>query len=99
MASSEGGRAELETVLTRINNSRFAFQASIYTQNLDRALRFVERVPAGSVLINESAAFRADWMPSSSLKHSGQGVRGVLPSMMELSYEKLVVTKSMSLMP
>ncbi|MES2744829.1 MAG: aldehyde dehydrogenase family protein [Bdellovibrionota bacterium] len=90
---------ELETTLTRINNSRFAFQASIYTQNLDRALRFVERVPAGAVLINESAAFRADWMPSSSLKHSGQGVRGILPSMMELSYEKLVVTKSMSLNP
>lgn len=90
---------ELETVLARINSSRFAFQASIYTQNLDRALRFVERVPAGAVLINESAAFRADWMPSSSLKHSGQGVRGILPSMMELSYEKLVVAKSMSLMP
>lgn len=90
---------EIETTLTRINNSRFAFQASIYTQNLDRALRFVERVPAGAVLINESAAFRADWMPSSSLKHSGQGVRGILPSMLELSYEKLVVTKSMSLMP
>lgn len=88
---------ELETTLTRINNSRFAFQASIYTQNLDRALRFVERVPAGAVLINESAAFRAEWMPSSSLKHSGQGVRGILPSMMELSYEKLVITKSMSL--
>lgn len=90
---------ELETTLSRINNSRFAFQASIYTQNLDRAMRFMERVPAGAVLINESAAFRADWMPSSSLKHSGQGVRGILPSMMELSYEKLVVTKSMSLIP
>lgn len=90
---------DLETTLTRINNSRFAFQASIYTQNLDRALRFMERVPAGAVLINESAAFRADWMPSSSLKHSGQGVRGILPSMMELSYEKLVVTKSISLIP
>lgn len=89
---------ELESCMTRINNSRFAFQASIYTQNLDRALRFVERVPAGAVLINESTAFRADWMPSSSLKHSGQGVRGVLPSMMELSYEKLVVTRSISLM-
>ncbi|RYZ55657.1 MAG: aldehyde dehydrogenase family protein [Proteobacteria bacterium] len=90
---------ELETVLARINNSRFAFQASIYTQNIDRGLRFMERVHAGAVMINESAAFRADWMPSSSLKHSGQGVRGVLPSMMELSYEKLVVTKSSSLMP
>ncbi len=90
---------DLETVLSRINTSRFAFQASIYTQNLDRALRFVERVHAGAAMINESAAFRADWMPSSSLKHSGQGVRGVLPSMMEMSYEKLVVTKSVSLNP
>jgi acyl-CoA reductase-like NAD-dependent aldehyde dehydrogenase len=85
---------DLEACLTRINQSRFAFQASIFTQNMARALQFAQKVEASTILVNDHTAFRADWMPFGGRKESGLGVGGILPSMMELSREKLVVLRS-----
>lgn len=85
---------DMEACMTRINQSRFAFQASIFTQTMAKALEFVQRVEAATVLVNDHTAFRADWMPFGGRKESGLGVGGILPSMMELSREKLVIIKS-----
>lgn len=85
---------EFEACIARINQSRFAFQASIFTQNMSKALQFVQKVEASAVLVNDHTAFRADWMPFGGRKESGLGVGGILPSMMELSREKLVIIKS-----
>ncbi|HYX33756.1 MAG TPA: aldehyde dehydrogenase family protein [Oligoflexus sp.] len=84
----------LDECVDRINQSRFAFQAAIFTQNMAKALQFVQQVDASTVLINDHTAFRADWMPFGGRKESGLGVGGILPSMMELSREKLVIIKS-----
>lgn len=90
---------DLEAVIERLNASPFAFQASIYTQNIDKALRFAEAVQAASIMVNEPTTFRSDWMPFGGQKHSGQGVGGILPSMIELSHEKLVLVQSRGLNP
>jgi acyl-CoA reductase-like NAD-dependent aldehyde dehydrogenase len=85
---------DFEACIARINHSRFAFQASIFTQNMAKALQFVQKVEASTVLVNDHTAFRADWMPFGGRKESGLGVGGILPSMMELSREKLVIIRS-----
>jgi acyl-CoA reductase-like NAD-dependent aldehyde dehydrogenase len=85
---------DFEACIGRINQSRFAFQASIFTQTMAKALQFVQRVEAATVLVNDHTAFRADWMPFGGRKESGLGIGGILPSMMELSREKLVIIKS-----
>ncbi len=85
---------DFEACIDRINQSRFAFQASIFTQNMPKALQFTQKVEASTVLINDHTAFRADWMPFGGRKESGLGVGGILPSMMELSREKLVIIRS-----
>lgn len=90
---------DMETVIERLNQSPFAFQASIFTKNLDWALRFAERVPAASVMVNESTTFRTDWMPFAGQRHSGQGTGGILPSMLELSQEKMILIHSKGLNP
>jgi acyl-CoA reductase-like NAD-dependent aldehyde dehydrogenase len=84
----------LEECVEEINQSHFAFQAAIFTQNMAKALQFVQEVDASTVLINDHTAFRADWMPFGGRKQSGQGMGGIQSSMMELSREKLVIMKS-----
>jgi len=84
----------LNECVESINQSRFAFQAAIFTQNMAKALQFVQEIDASTVLINDHTAFRADWMPFGGRKESGQGMGGIQPSMMELSREKLVIMKS-----
>ncbi|WP_141732935.1 aldehyde dehydrogenase family protein [Oligoflexus tunisiensis] len=85
---------DLGACIERINASRFAFQAAIFTQNMAKTLQFVQQVDASTILVNDHTAFRADWMPFGGRKESGLGVGGILPSMMELSREKLVILRS-----
>src|SRR5215468_11053718 len=56
--------AELDDALERANGLPLAFQASVFTNRLDVALRAAERLDAATVLINDHTAFRSDWMQS-----------------------------------
>ena len=42
-------------------------------------------------MINESTAFRVDWMPFGGSKESGLGVGGVKNSILDMTEEKLIV--------
>jgi acyl-CoA reductase-like NAD-dependent aldehyde dehydrogenase len=45
-------------------------------------------------MINDHTAFRIDWMPFGGRKASGLGVGGILPTMIEMTEEKLLVFRS-----
>ncbi len=83
--------------IDRANDSPFAFQAAVFTQNLDVALDTVKRLHAKAVMVNDHTAFRVDWMPFGGAKESGLGVGGILPAMEEMTEEKLMVIKSKAL--
>jgi len=80
--------------INRANALPYAFQASIFTKDLDAALDSVNRLNATAVMVNDHTAFRVDWMPFGGRDASGLGMGGIQYSMHEMSREKLMVMKS-----
>jgi acyl-CoA reductase-like NAD-dependent aldehyde dehydrogenase len=80
--------------IERANSTPFSFQAAVFTRNINTALDTAKRINAATVMINDHTAFRVDWMPFGGRKASGVGVGGILPTMMEMTEEKLLVFRS-----
>lgn len=85
---------DLDDAINRANALEVSFQAAIFTQNIDVALKSVKRLSATAVMVNDHTAFRVDWMPFGGAKASGLGMGGIEHSMIEMSKEKLMVIKS-----
>ena len=83
-----------EEALARANSLDVAFQASVYTKNLDTALELSNKLNASAVMVNDHTAFRVDWMPFGGRDASGIGVGGIQYSMHEMTREKMTVIKS-----
>jgi len=83
-----------QEAIARANSLPYSFQAAVFTKNLDVALDTVNRLNAAAVMVNDHSAFRVDWMPFGGRKVSGMGVGGILPTMKEMTAEKLIVIKS-----
>jgi acyl-CoA reductase-like NAD-dependent aldehyde dehydrogenase len=82
---------ELEDAITAANSLRFAFQAAVFTKDIDVALTTAQRLNASAVMINDHTAFRVDWMPFGGRDESGIGTGGIPYSMREMTREKLMV--------
>ncbi len=85
---------DLDQALERANALPYAFQAAVFTQNIDRALRCAKRLDASAVMINDHTAFRVDWMPFAGLRESGLGVGGIPHTMEEMQIRKMLVFRS-----
>ncbi|AGM25960.1 glyceraldehyde-3-phosphate dehydrogenase [Spiroplasma syrphidicola EA-1] len=59
------------------NDSNFALQASIFTNNLDHAFLIAEQLETGTVNINSKSQRGPDSFPFLGIKDSGQGVQGI----------------------
>ncbi|KTC91150.1 aldehyde dehydrogenase family protein [Fluoribacter dumoffii] len=84
---------KIEQAIHTANSLPFAFQASIFSEELAPALQAAEFLEASTVLINDHSAFRTDWMPFAGLKQSGYGVGGIPWTMKDMSQEKMIVLK------
>ncbi|MDX9791097.1 MAG: aldehyde dehydrogenase family protein [Candidatus Kapabacteria bacterium] len=84
---------KLDDLIELCNSTPFSFQNSIYTKNIDTALNFARKLDSKSVIINDSTAFRVDWMPFGGSKESGFRVGGIKYSINDLVEEKLIVIK------
>ena len=80
--------------IDRANALPYAFQASVFTKDLDTVLDTVSRLNANAVIVNDHTAFRVDWMPFGGRDSSGIGMGGIQYSMHEMTREKLMVIKS-----
>ena len=80
--------------IARANAIPFSFQAAVFTKDIDIALDTVKRLNASAIMINDHTAFRVDWMPFAGRKSSGLGVGGILPTMLEMTEEKMIVFRS-----
>ena len=89
-------RDESEAV-QRANALGMAFQAAVFTRDLDAALALGRGLDAAAVMINDHTAFRVDWMPFAGHKTSGLGTGGIPYAMREMQAEKLVVIRSEAL--
>jgi acyl-CoA reductase-like NAD-dependent aldehyde dehydrogenase len=82
---------ELAQAIDQANSLPLSFQASVFTNDLQVALRAAERLEASAVMINDHTAFRVDWMPFAGRKQSGYGVGGIGPTMHEMTQQKMIV--------
>ena len=82
-----------QKAIEQANSLDVAFQASVFSNNLDVALDTVKRLDAAAVMINDHTAFRVDWMPFGGRRHSGLGVGGIGYTMHDMTQEKLMVIK------
>ena len=89
--------SDIDQAIAQANTLPYAFQAAVFTQNIETAMRAYSRLNASAVMINEHTAFRVDWMPFAGLKHSGLGVGGIPHTMRDMQIEKLMVLQSKEL--
>ena len=87
------GFDDVAEAVARANGLPLAFQAAVYTNDLDRALGLAERLDAGAVMVNDHPAFRVDWMPFAGRHTSGYGVGGIEHTMSDMTQEKMIVVR------
>jgi acyl-CoA reductase-like NAD-dependent aldehyde dehydrogenase len=83
--------SDLDSALAEADSTRYGLQASIYTDDLNHAIRASETLNFGSVLVNESPSFRIDAMPYGGVKDSGNTKEGPASAAAEFSSEQLLV--------
>lgn len=87
------GYSDMDKAIEAANALPFAFQASVFSQHIDRAISAAERLDASAVMINDHTAFRTDWMPFAGRRQSGYGTGGIPATMRDMTQEKLVVLR------
>jgi aldehyde dehydrogenase (NAD+) len=83
-----------EEVMAKANNSEYGLYASVYTKNLDRAMRFAKGLEAGTVGVNCTSPTTAKDLPFGGYKGSGIGREGLLCSMDNFLETKSVMIKT-----
>jgi len=83
-----------DQAIAKANGLDLAFQASIFTKDLDVALDTVKKLNATAVMVNDHTAFRVDWMPFGGRDASGLGLGSIPHSMRDMTREKMMVIKS-----
>jgi acyl-CoA reductase-like NAD-dependent aldehyde dehydrogenase len=82
-----------EEALTAANIHPHAFQAAIYTRDIETIYAAYEAFDASAVMVNDHTAFRDDVMPFAGLSASGLGVGGIPYTIEEMQFEKMLVLK------
>ena len=82
---------ELDAAIDRANALPWAFQAAVFTRDLNTAMHAARRLDASAVMCNEHTAFRVDWMPFAGLRQSGLGVGGIPYTLHDMQVRKLIV--------
>lgn len=85
--------SELDDAIARANSLPTAFQASIFAQDIDIAMRAANRLDASAVMVNDPTAFRTDWMPFAGRRESGYGTGGIPYTMRDMSQEKMILLR------
>lgn len=87
----------VEDALDRANSLPTAFQAAVFTRDVERAMQIANGLDASAVMVNDHTAFRADWMPFAGLRQSGLGTGGIPYTMRDMSVDKMIVLRTDSL--
>ncbi|SLN58369.1 aldehyde dehydrogenase family protein [Oceanibacterium hippocampi] len=88
---------DIDAAIAEANALPYAFQAAVFSRDIDTALHAYARLDASAVMVNDHTAFRVDWMPFAGLRGSGLGVGGIPHTMAEMQIEKMIVFRSKEL--
>ena len=81
----------VEEGIQHVNDSMYGLQAGVFTNDIQTALRAVDDIEAGGVMINDIPTFRVDHMPYGGVKQSGIGREGVKYATEEMTELKFVM--------
>lgn len=76
------------------NDSEYALQAGVFTNDLNRALATAKAIDAGGVMINDSSDYRLDAMPFGGSKYGSMGREGVRFAYEEMTQPKVIAIAS-----
>jgi acyl-CoA reductase-like NAD-dependent aldehyde dehydrogenase len=88
---------DLDAAIAQANALPYAFQAAVFSRDIDTAMYCYQRLEASAVMVNDHTAFRVDWMPFAGLKQSGLGVGGIPHTFRDMQIEKMLVIQSKGL--
>ena len=83
----------LDEAISYVNDSHLGLNAGIYTNVLTDAMKAVELLEAGAVIINDIPTFRVDNMPYGGVKMSGYGKEGIKYAIEEMTALKFITIK------
>jgi acyl-CoA reductase-like NAD-dependent aldehyde dehydrogenase len=86
--------SDLDDAIARANDVDAYFQAAVFTQRIDVALKCRKRLNGMAIMVNDHSAFRVDWMPFGGHRNSGLGAGGIKYSMHEMTLERLFVMRA-----
>jgi len=85
---------EIDDAVDTANSLPTAFQAAVFSRDIDLAMSLVRRLDASAVMINDHTAFRDDVMPFAGLRESGLGTGGIPYTLEDMQIEKMTVIRS-----
>ena len=81
----------IDEAIASANDTNYGLSAALFTENLDYAMQFVNKVQSGNIMVNWGPQWRADLMPYGGLKDSGMGKEGPKYAVEEMTELKMVV--------
>ncbi len=81
----------IDEAIASANDTNYGLSAALFTENLDHAMQFINRVQSGNIMVNWGPQWRADLMPYGGLKDSGMGKEGPKYAVEEMTELKMVV--------
>lgn len=81
----------IDEAIKYANSLNYAFQASIFTNDLNNSFKAIENLKGLAVMVNDHTAFRVDWMPFGGYQNSGLGIGGIGHSIKDMMIEKMFV--------
>jgi len=91
------GYDDLDAAVGQANALPVAFQAAVFTDDVNQSMRLYKQLDASAVMINDHSAFRDDVMPFAGLRQSGLGTGGIPYTMHDMQIDKMLVIKSADL--
>jgi acyl-CoA reductase-like NAD-dependent aldehyde dehydrogenase len=88
---------DVNEAIAAANSLPFAFQAAIFTADLDAAMHAFANLDASAIMVNDHTAFRVDAMPFAGLRESGLGIGGIPYTIHDMTIEKMLVIHSAAL--
>ena len=59
---------DIDEAIAQANSLPWAFQAAVFSSNMETAMHISKNLDASAVMLNEHTAFRVDWMPFAGLR-------------------------------
>ncbi len=81
---------DFDEALELLADSPYGLQAGIYTRDIGKAFKAIQRVDVGGMMVNDTSLFRVDHMPYGGNRMSGIGREGVRFAIEEMTNLRMV---------